>query len=166
MLRPLNPTPIPANIPRTWNMNQKCDYHQGPSHETDRCYALKNAIQNLSDNKVISPPTPPNRPSITNNPLPNHNNHRPLINCIDDNSEMQDPYILIHKIPYCNMLSWDSIMDDASFSKPKINIWEATKPTQPFHYHNTPFGRGERNGMEWKKKNILRIFSHFLCLEV
>ena len=29
---------------------------------------------------------------------------------------------------------------------------------------DTPFGRGERNGME-KKKN-LRIFSHFPCLEV
>jgi hypothetical protein len=31
--------------------------------------------------------------------------------------------------------------------------------------NNTPFGRGKRNGME-KKKNILRIFSHFFCLEV
>jgi hypothetical protein len=30
----------------------------------------------------------------------------------------------------------------------------------------TPFGRGERNGMEWKNKNILRIFFHFPCLEV
>ncbi len=31
---------------------------------------------------------------------------------------------------------------------------------------NTLFGRGERNRMEWKKKNILRIFSNFPCLEV
>jgi hypothetical protein len=30
--------------------------------------------------------------------------------------------------------------------------------------NNTPFGRGKR--MEWKKKNILRIFSPFPCLKV
>ena len=29
-----------------------------------------------------------------------------------------------------------------------------------------PFGREERNGMEWKNKNILRIFFPFPCLKV
>jgi hypothetical protein len=36
----------------------------------------------------------------------------------------------------------------------------------PFILHYTPFGRGERNGIEWKNKNILRIFFPFSCLEV
>ena len=42
--------------------------------------ALHHATQDLIDNKVIMPPT---RPSITNNPLPNHNFGRGLgINCL------------------------------------------------------------------------------------
>jgi hypothetical protein len=32
--------------------------------------------------------------------------------------------------------------------------------------HSVWEGGKEWNGMEWKKMNILRIFSHFLCLEV
>jgi hypothetical protein len=128
LLRPLDPTPIPTRLPRTFDMAQRCDYHQGPGHSTDRCYALKNAIQDLIDNEIISPPTPPNRPNVNHNPLPNHHNQRPHINCIDD-QEMGDPSLLIHKIPSCNMLSWDELMEDMPV-KPKIDIWKDGKATK------------------------------------
>jgi hypothetical protein len=109
-------------------MAQRCDYHQGPGHSTDRCYALKNAIQDLIDNEIISPPTPPNRPNVNHNPLPNHHNQRPRINCIED-QEMGDPSLLIHKIPSCNMLSWDELMEYVP-AKPKIDIWKDGKATK------------------------------------
>ncbi|GMY21051.1 Retrovirus-related Pol polyprotein from transposon 17.6 [Fagus crenata] len=128
LLRPLDPTPLPARLPRTFDMAQRCDYHQGPGHSTDRCYALKNAIQDLIDNEIISPPTPPNRPNVNHNPLPNHHNQRPHINCIED-QEMGDPSLLIHKIPSCNMLSWDELMEDMP-AKPKIDIWKDGKATK------------------------------------
>ena len=128
LLRPLDPTPLPARLPRTFDMAQRCDYHQGPGHSTDRCYALKNAIQDLIDNEIISPPTPPNRPNVNHNPLPNHHNQRPRINCIED-QEMGDPSLLIHKIPSCNMLSWDELMEDVP-AKPKIDIWKDGKATK------------------------------------
>ena len=70
LLKPLDPRPIPNSIPLRFDVNKKCAYHQGPSHNTDNCFGLCHAIQNLIDNKVIASPT---RPSITNNPLPNHN---------------------------------------------------------------------------------------------
>ena len=128
LLRPLDPTPLPARLPRTFDMTQRCDYHQGLGHSTDLCYALKNAIQDLIDNEIISPPTPPNRPNVNHNPLPNHNNQRPRINCIED-QEMGDPSLLIHKIPSCNMLSWDELMEDVP-AKPKIDIWKDGKATK------------------------------------
>ena len=53
-----------------FDVNKRCAYHQGPGHDTERCFGFCHAIQDLIDNKVIVPRT---RPSITNNPLPNHN---------------------------------------------------------------------------------------------
>uniref|UniRef100_A0A2N9GA18 G-patch domain-containing protein n=1 Tax=Fagus sylvatica TaxID=28930 RepID=A0A2N9GA18_FAGSY len=90
LLRPLDPTPLPARLPRTFDMAQ--------------------------------------RPNVNHNPLPNHHNQRPHINCIED-QEMGDPSLLIHKIPSCNMLSWDELMEDVP-AKPKIDIWKDGKATK------------------------------------
>ena len=80
LLKPLDPRPIPNPLPSRFNMNKRCAYRQGPSHETNHCFTLHHAIQNLINNKVIAPPT---MPSITNNPLPNHNFRKgPRINCL------------------------------------------------------------------------------------
>jgi len=52
---------------------------------------------------------PPTRPSITNNPLPNHNFGRvPMINCltIEEESE-EDPFELIYDLPECFMMTWE-----------------------------------------------------------
>ena len=69
-LKPLDLRPTPNPLPTTFDVSKRCAYHQSPGHNTDKCFGISHAIQDLIDNKVIAPPT---RPSITNNPLPNHN---------------------------------------------------------------------------------------------
>ena len=70
LLKPLDPRPIPNPLPTRFDVTKRCAYHKSPGHDTNKCFGLRHAIQDLIDNKVIAPPT---RPSITNNPLPNHN---------------------------------------------------------------------------------------------
>ena len=69
LLKPLAQRTIPNPLPSKFDVNKRCAYHQGPGHDIDNCFSLRHAIQDLIDNKVIAPPA---RPSITNNPLPNH----------------------------------------------------------------------------------------------
>ena len=87
-------------------MNKRFTYHQRPGHDTDKCFGLRHAIQDLIDNKVIAPPT---RPSITNNPLPNHNFGRgPRINCLMTKEEGEkDSSMLIYDQPECFMMTWE-----------------------------------------------------------
>ena len=88
LLKPLDPRLIPNPLPLGFDVNKRCVYHQGPGHDTDNCFGLCHAIQNLIDNKVIAPPT---RPSITNNPLPNHNfGKRPRINYLMTKEESKE----------------------------------------------------------------------------
>ena len=64
-----------------YNPNAKCVYHSNsPGHEMDQCWALKNKIQDLIDNKTIEfdPTTTPN--VITALML----NHGKGVNAIDD----------------------------------------------------------------------------------
>ena len=70
LLKPLDPRPIPNPLPSMFDLNKRCAYHKGLGHETNYCFTLRHVIQDLIDNNVIASPT---RPSITNNPLPNHN---------------------------------------------------------------------------------------------
>ena len=104
LLKPLDPRPIPNPLPSRFDMNKRCAYHQGPSHDTDNCFGLLHAIQNLIDNKVIVPST---RPSITNNPLLNHNFGKgPRINCLmTEEDSKKDPSELIYDLPECFMMT-------------------------------------------------------------
>ena len=52
-------------------MDLHCAYHQGPGHETDRCTALRHAIQDLIDQGLVHL----GQPSVTTNPLPTHTTH-------------------------------------------------------------------------------------------
>ena len=74
------------------------------SHNTDNCFGLCHAIQDLIDNKVIAPPT---RPSITNNSLLNHNFGKgPRINCLmTEEDSKKDPSELIYDLPECFMMT-------------------------------------------------------------
>ncbi|XP_058783769.1 uncharacterized protein LOC131658498 [Vicia villosa] len=53
-----------------YNANARCAFHSGaPGHDTERCIALKNKVQDLLDQKIIQfTPTP----NIVNNPMPTH----------------------------------------------------------------------------------------------
>ena len=91
LLKPLDARPIPNPLPSRFNVNKICAYHQGPGHETDCCFALRHAIQDLIDNKVIAPST---RPSVTNNRLPNHNFGKgPRINCLVTKEEYKKTHL-------------------------------------------------------------------------
>ncbi|RVW77135.1 hypothetical protein CK203_054271 [Vitis vinifera] len=47
LLTALAPRQPPHSIPPQFRMDMHCAYHQGPGHETDRCTALRHAIQDL-----------------------------------------------------------------------------------------------------------------------
>ena len=104
LLKPLAPRPIPNPLPLKFDVNKRCAYHQGLGHDTDRCFGLYHEIQDLIDNKVIASPT---RPSITINPLPNHNFGKgPRINCLMIEKESkEDPSDLIYDLPECFMMT-------------------------------------------------------------
>ena len=67
-----DPPANPDTSSPKYNLNTKCAYHSNsPGHETDQCWALKNKIQDLIDNKTIEfDPTP--TPNVITTPMPNH----------------------------------------------------------------------------------------------
>ena len=64
LLKPLVPRPVPNPLPTKFDVSKRCAYHQGPGHDTDKCYNLCLAIQDLIDTKMITPPTRANTPTI------------------------------------------------------------------------------------------------------
>ena len=99
LLKPLDPRPVIKPLPTKFDVSKRCAYHQGPDHDTNKCYNLHCAIQDLIDTKVIAPPT---RLNITNNPLLNHNFGRgPRICLILEEEGGEDPYELIYDILGC-----------------------------------------------------------------
>ncbi|RVW18920.1 hypothetical protein CK203_102504 [Vitis vinifera] len=71
LLTALTPRPLPQPIPAQFRMDLHCAYHQGPGHETDRCTALRHAIQDLINQGLVHL----GQPSVTTNPLPAHTTH-------------------------------------------------------------------------------------------
>ncbi|RVW84879.1 hypothetical protein CK203_039490 [Vitis vinifera] len=71
LLTALTPRPPPQPLPPQFRMDLHCAYHQGPGHETDRCTALRHAIQDLIDWGLVHL----GQPSVTQNPLPAHTTH-------------------------------------------------------------------------------------------
>ena len=63
-----DPPANPDTSSPKYNPNSKCSYHSSiPGHETDQCWALKNKIQDLIDNKTIEfdpPPMPKHDKSV------------------------------------------------------------------------------------------------------
>ena len=122
LLKPLDPGPISNPLPLRFDLNKRCAYHQGPRHDTDHCFTLHYVIQDLIDNKVIAPPT---RPSIINNPLPNHNFGKgPRINCfMTEEENKEDQFDLIYVLPECFMMIWEELMDRTSTTTIGYDIW-------------------------------------------
>ncbi|CAL5331373.1 unnamed protein product [Camellia sinensis] len=57
-LKPLEPQPLPKNLPLTHNPADYCAFHQRAGHDTDMCFRLCHEIQDLIDNGVIPAPGP------------------------------------------------------------------------------------------------------------
>ncbi|KAF5932790.1 hypothetical protein HYC85_028961 [Camellia sinensis] len=57
-LKPLEPQPLPKNLPLSHNPANYCAFHQRASHDTDMCFRLRHEIQDLIDNGVIPAPGP------------------------------------------------------------------------------------------------------------
>ncbi|KAL6316726.1 hypothetical protein AAG906_019657 [Vitis piasezkii] len=68
LLTALAPRPPPQPLPPQFRMDLHCAYHQGPGHDTDRCSALRHAIQDLIDQGLVNL----GQPSVTTNPLHSH----------------------------------------------------------------------------------------------
>ena len=98
LLTTLAPRPLSQPIPPQFRIDLHCAYHHGLEHETDRCTALKHAIQDLIDQGMVHL----GQPSVTTNPLPTHTTHA-ILSPVDD----------IHFIDFAepdghiHMLSWD-----------------------------------------------------------
>ncbi|KAF5934616.1 hypothetical protein HYC85_030787 [Camellia sinensis] len=56
-LKPLEPRPLPSNLPLSHDATQYCVYHQQAGHTTDNCFRLRHEVQDLIDDKVILPPS-------------------------------------------------------------------------------------------------------------
>ncbi|XP_077249393.1 uncharacterized protein LOC143888888 [Tasmannia lanceolata] len=67
-IRLLDIRPAPNPLPASWRRDQYCEYHRGPGHLTEKCLALKHPIQNMIDKDELAV----ERPSVTQNPLPDH----------------------------------------------------------------------------------------------
>ena len=98
ILKPLDLRPIPNPLPTRFDVTKRCAYHQSLGHDTNKCFGLCHAIQDLIDTKVIALLT---RHSITNNPLTNHNFGRgQRINCLITEEEgEEDSFELIYDLP-------------------------------------------------------------------
>ncbi|KAF5932881.1 hypothetical protein HYC85_029052 [Camellia sinensis] len=90
----LEPRPLPETLPPFHNLAKYCAFHQQHGHDTDHCFRLRHEIQDLIDNRVI---VPPEKPNVTTNPLPPHNQAPPLkrINSIQTGVVSYDPSIYI-----------------------------------------------------------------------
>ena len=53
----LDPCPGPSLLPKGYKPHEFCKYHQEPGHQANKCVNLRHAIQNLIDEKVITPPS-------------------------------------------------------------------------------------------------------------
>ncbi|XP_077215716.1 uncharacterized protein LOC143850343 [Tasmannia lanceolata] len=84
--------PVPNPLPPYWRADQYCEYHRNSGHLTERCLALKHALQTMLENGKLEV----ERPNVTRNPLPNHRAiPPPVANAIFVEEPVLDPSILI-----------------------------------------------------------------------
>ena len=97
LLTALAPKPPPQPLPPQFSMDLHYAYHEGPRHDTDCCFALRHAIQDLIDQGLVNL----GQPSVTTNPLPTHTTHSVSLSTggIHHMDFVQDDVI--------HMLSWD-----------------------------------------------------------
>ena len=78
-----DPPQNPDTSSSKYDLNEKCAYHSnGPIHDTNEFWSLKNKIQDLIDNKTIEFDPPPT-PNVITAPMPSHGKG---VNAIEDAS--------------------------------------------------------------------------------
>ena len=100
LLTVLTLRPPPQPLPPQFRMDLHYAYHQGPGHETDRCTALRHAIQDLIDQGLVHL----GQPSVTQNPLPTHTTH--IVPQPDGGIHFLD---FADSDDHIHMLSWDDM---------------------------------------------------------
>ncbi|XP_077252412.1 uncharacterized protein LOC143891762 [Tasmannia lanceolata] len=89
--------PVPNPLPPYWILDQYCEYHRNSGHLTERCLALKHALQTMLEKGKLEV----ERPNVTQNPLPNHRAiPPPTTNAIFVEEPVLDPSALICVITY------------------------------------------------------------------
>jgi len=54
------PPPMPKKLPARFRADLSCAFHQGaPGHDVEHCYTLKNAVQDLIQDNILSSKGPP-----------------------------------------------------------------------------------------------------------
>ncbi|WJZ90880.1 hypothetical protein VitviT2T_009995 [Vitis vinifera] len=130
LLTALTPRSPPQPIPHQFRMDLHCAYYQGPRHETDRCTALRHAIQDLIDQGLVHL----GQPSVTTNPLPAHTTravHPPADGIHFLEFSDHDDYI--------HMLSWDDTDPEPIMSDGIYEMDGATLgPRKPVSFRFVP----------------------------
>ena len=98
LLTALTPRPPPQPVSPQIRMDLHCAYHQGLGHETDRCTALRHAIQDLINQGLVHL----GQPSVTTNPLPAHTTH-----AISSSTDSMHSINFAELEDHIHMLSWD-----------------------------------------------------------
>ena len=71
LIMPIGPflEPRPENRTASYDPNAYCKYHQGKGHNTEKCWRLKDAIQDLIDANQLPVPLGGKKPNIQTGPL-------------------------------------------------------------------------------------------------
>ncbi|XP_077223442.1 uncharacterized protein LOC143857054 [Tasmannia lanceolata] len=84
--------PVPNPLPPYWILDQYCEYHRNSGLLTERCLALKHALQTILEKEKLEV----EKPNVTQNPLPNHRDiPPPATNAIFVEEPVLDPSALI-----------------------------------------------------------------------
>ncbi|RVW34461.1 hypothetical protein CK203_081370 [Vitis vinifera] len=129
--RPMSPTYLHSTLQpiyatqATHRMDLHCAYHQGLGHDTNRCSALRHAIQDLIDQGLVNL----GQPSVTMNPLPTHTTHSVPPPTGDDGYEIVGA---THKDTFAQFILWPEDVD-VQIMTHSGRIAQATPPvTRPF----------------------------------
>ena len=96
LLNPVEPR-LPNPLPQNMDHSVRCEYCSGaPGHDTEKCWRLKHAIQDLIDTNKIEVQAP-EAPNINQNPLPKHPEAH-MIELVHEGGEPKKPSQIVMMI--------------------------------------------------------------------
>ena len=111
-------------------MDLHCAHHEGLGHETNRCTALRHAIQDLIDQGLVHL----GQPSVTKNQLPAHTTH-----AISPPTDSMHSIDFVKFDDHIHMLSWDDSMPEPIVSDGICEMSGVTlRPRMLVHFRLVP----------------------------